>query len=630
MEIKQFTSVEEMEAVSEVLSNLAKERFAETWQDRKQAQKPQCKFGEDGICCRICSMGPCRITPKAPRGICGADAAAIAARNYIRSIAGGAAAHSDHGRDIAHTMYISSRDGNYTVKDEGKLLKLAAEWDIPTEGRDIYDVAHEVALVGLNEYGKPFGTQRFAERATDERKQTWAEAGVMPRAIDREICEIMHMTHMGCSCDADALVKQGIRTGLADGWGGSMMGTEFSDIIFGTPMPKETEADLGVIEKDMVNIIIHGHEPSLSEMVVMAAEDPEMVRYAKEKGAKGINIAGLCCTANEAAMRHGVRIAGNFLMQENAVLTGAIEAMVVDIQCIFPALSALTKCYHTKFITTSPKARIPGSIYMEFDEHRALEIAKEIVKEAIDNFGNRDNTKVYIPANKQKAVVGYSCEAIIKQLDTVTNSYVDQLGTYEPLIDCVKSGVLRGAVGIVGCNNPKVRPDYSHIEIMKTLLKNDIIVVATGCTAQAAAKAGLMSKEAKNLCGDGLRTVCELADIPPVLHMGSCVDISRILLLVNGISQKWGVAIPDLPIIGCAPEWMSEKAYSIANYVIGSGIQTFLGIEPQVKGSDKMMELITEGTKKLVGAGFSINMDPEVLVQDMINCIEEKRTALNI
>ncbi len=630
MEIKKFTSIDEMEAVSELLSNLAKERFAETWEDRKQAQKPQCKFGEDGVCCRICSMGPCRITPKAARGICGADAAAIAARNYVRSVAGGASAHSDHGRNIAHVLHISSRDGNYVVRDEAKLIGLAKEWGIETEGRDIYDVAHEVAELGLMEYGKPFGTQKFLSRATQERQNLWDKEDLAPRAIDREIATVMHMSTMGMTADAETLIRQGIKTGLADGWGGSMMGTEFTDILFGTPMPKETEADLGVLEKDMVNIIIHGHEPSLSEMIVMAAENPEMLKYAKSKGAKGINIAGLCCTANEVAMRHGVRLAGNFLQQENAVLTGAVEAIVVDIQCIFPALSALTKCYHTKFITTSPKARIPGSIYMEFDEKKALDIAKEIIKTAIDNYENRDHTKVFIPANKQKATVGYSNEAIVKQLDTVTNSYVDKVGTWKPLVECLKSGVLRGAVGIVGCNNPKVRPDYSHIEIIKTLIKNDIIVVTTGCSAQAAAKAGLLSKEARNLAGTGLRTVCELADIPPVLHMGSCVDISRILLLVTDVAKEWGVDIPQLPIIGCAPEWMSEKAVSIANYVIGSGVETFLGIEPMVKGSDKMMELITEGTRKLTGAGYTIDTDPENLVKLMMDCIEDKRTALNI
>jgi carbon-monoxide dehydrogenase catalytic subunit len=434
---------------------------------------------------------------------------------------------------------------------------------------------------------------------------------------------------MGCSADAEALVMQGLRTGMSDGWGGSMMGTEFSDILVGTPTPKETEADLGVLEKDMVNIIIHGHDPAMSEMIVAASNQSDLIEYAKENGARGINIAGLCCTGNEITMRHGVKIAGNFLQQEGAILTGAVELIVVDVQCIFPALGPLTKCFHTKFITTSEITRIPGSEFIKFEPIRALDQAREIVKMAIDNFKNR-GSNICIPQSKQKAVVGYSCEAIIKRLDTVTNSHVDDLGTYKPLVECLESGVLRGAVGIVGCNNPKVRPDYSHIEIIKELLRNDIIVVATGCSAQAAAKAGLMQKEAKELCGAGLKRVCELADIPPVLHMGSCVDISRILMLVTGIAKAWNVDIPKLPIVGCAPEWMSEKAVSIANYVVATGIDTYLGIEPQVKGSSQMMELITEGTRKLVGAGYIINTDPNKLVASIIEGIEAKRAALGI
>ncbi|MCF0120488.1 MAG: carbon monoxide dehydrogenase, partial [Oscillospiraceae bacterium] len=421
-----------------------------------------------------------------------------------------------------------------------------------------------------------------------ERRKVWEETGIAPRAVDREIATAMHMTHMGNTADASALVNQSLRTGLADGWGGSMMGTEFTDILFGTPMPNDTEGDLGVLERDMVNIILHGHDPAMSEMVVQATEDRDLVEYAHSKGAKGINVAGLCCTANEIAMRHGVRMGGNFLQQENAILTGVVELIAVDVQCIFPALGPLSECFHTKFITTSPIARIPGSIYMKFDPNTAREKGREIVKMAIDNFVNRDPAKIYIPKNKQKATVGYSCEAIIGQLNTVTNSFVDERDTYKPLIDCVKSGVIRGAVAIVGCNNPKVRPDYAHIEIMKELIKNDIIIVASGCSAQAAAKAGLLSKEAKELCGAGLKRVCDLADIPPVLHMGSCVDISRMMLLANGIAKDWGITIPEVPVVGCAPEWMSEKAVSIANYVVATGIDTYLGVEPQVSGSSEM------------------------------------------
>jgi carbon-monoxide dehydrogenase catalytic subunit len=629
-QIKDFPTIEQMETDSAKLREMACAACAETWEDRKVNQTPQCKFGEEGICCRICSMGPCRITPKASRGICGADAHAIAGRNYLRTAAAGSAAHSDHGREVAHVLHKTSPDGNYRVRDEEKLLRLAAEWGVETEGRDIYDIAHEVAETGLLEYGKPFGTLRFLDRATDERRRLWAETEIAPRAIDREIAASMHMTNMGNTADAEALVRQSLRVGMADGWGGSMMGTEFTDILFGTPTARATESNLGVLEADMVNIIVHGHDPAFSEMVVVAAEMKEMIDYARSKGAKGINIAGLCCTANEVTMRHGVRMAGNFLQQENALLTGAVEMICVDVQCIFPALGPLSECFHTKFVTTSPVARIPGSLYIKFETETALKQAADIVRMAIDNYENRDSAKVFIPASKQGAVVGYPCEQIIKELDGVTNSHIDERGSYRPAIDCIKAGVLRGAVAMVGCNNPKARPDYSHIEIMKELLRNDILIVSSGCSAQAAAKAGLLSKEAKYLCGAGLRRVCELVDIPPVLHMGACVDISRMMLLVTDIAKDWNVDVTRLPIVGCAPEWMSEKAVAIANYVVATGIDTYLGIEPQVKGSSQVMELITEGTRKLTGAGYIINKDPHELVASIIEGIEAKRTALGI
>ena len=627
---KTFITIEQMEAATDALLETAKKVGADTWQQRVKNQTPHCKFGEEGICCRICTMGPCRITPKSPRGICGCDANGIVARNYLRFTAGGAATHSDHGRSICHTLYASKEGGNYQVKDPEKLCRIAKEWGIETEGRDIYDVAHEVAETGLMEYGKPFGTQRFLKRAPEARQQVWANEGIEPRAIDREVSQSMHMTHMGCSSLPEALVRQSLRAGLSDGWGGSMMGTEFSDVLFGTPKPVDTTANIGVMEEDMVNIIVHGHDPSLSEMIVFYAQDPEMVALAKEMGAKGINIAGVCCTSNEVAMRHGIPMAGNFLSQENVVLTGACEAIVVDVQCIFPALGPLSKCFHTKFVTTSPIARMPDSDFIEFHEDTAGENAKKIVEMAVRNFKNRKPELVNIPQLKTNATVGYSVEAIKKCLDGVTNSHVDELGTTKPLIECVKSGVLRGAVAMVGCNNPKVRPDTAHVELMKKLIANDIIVIVSGCSAQAAAKAGLLSKEAKELCGEGLKRVCELVDIPPILHMGSCVDISRMMILAADIAKDWGVDIPQVPVVGCAPEYMSEKAVSIGNYVVATGIETFLGVDPYTKGGSEVVNLLQGEVADWVGAKFVVELDIEKLGDRMIETIEAKRAALGI
>ena len=632
MDWDRLITIEQMEAATNELLETGKKVGADSWQQRVKNQTPHCGFGEAGTCCRICPMGPCRITPKAPRGICGCDVHGIVGRNYLRFTAGGAATHSDHGRQICHTLYQTHEGGAYQVKDPEKLKRIAHEWGIETEDKNIYDLAHEVAETALLEYGKPFGVQRFLKRAPEHTQELWHNAGIEPRAIDREVSQAMHMTHMGCSSLPEALIKQSLRAGLSDGWGGSMMGTEFSDVLFGTPTPVDSTANIGVMDKDMVNIIVHGHDPSLSEMIVFYAQDPEMIALAKANGAKGINIAGVCCTGNEVAMRQAIPMAGNFLQQENVVLTGACEAIVVDVQCIFPALGPLSKCFHTKFITTSPIARMPDSDFIEFHEETASENAKAIVKLAVENFKNRNPELVHIPQLKAKARVGYSVEAIKKCLDGVTNSHVDITGTTRPLVDVVKSGVLRGAVAMVGCNNPKVRPDTAHIELMKKLLKNDIIVILSGCSAQAAAKAGLMDLDAKEYCGEGLRRVCELVGIPPVLHMGSCVDISRMMILASDIAKDWGISISQIPLCGCAPEWMSEKAVSIGNYVVATGIDTYLGVDPYSKGSSEITELLQgeTGCKEWVEAHFIVETDIEKLGDKMIECIEAKRAALGI
>jgi len=604
---------------------IAKEIGIETVWDRLESQQPQCGFGLLGICCRNCNMGPCRIDPfgEGPTlGVCGANSDTIVARNLLRMIAAGAAAHSDHGRDIAHTLLLTAegKGGGYQIKDVEKLKSLAAEYEIEIEGRTKEEIAKDLAQAVYDEFGKQEGPIQFTNRAPKKRVELWKNLGINPRGIDREIVECMHRTHIGVDNDYVNIILHGLKTSISDGWGGSMIATELSDVLFGTPKPVWSEANLGVLEPNQVNIIVHGHEPTLSEMIVEVSKDKEILNLSKKFRAEGINIAGICCTGNEVLMRHGIPIAGNFLQQELAITTGAIEAVIVDVQCIMPSLATVASCFHTKIISTSPKAKFPDATHIEFHEDKAYEIAKEIVKIAVENFKNRDVNKVKIPDKKMKLMAGFSVEAIVSALG----------GSLNPLLDAVKSGAIKGIAAIVGCNNPKVKHDYNHVNITKELIKNNILVVETGCAAIANAKEGLLLPEAAEYAGEGLKEVCKSLGIPPVLHMGSCVDISRILVTCAAIANALEVDISDLPVAGAAPEWMSEKAVSIGTYLVSSGIYTILGTVPPVLGSQNVTSLLTEGAEGVVGGKFAVETDPFKAAELIINHIEKKRKSLGI
>lgn len=608
----------------EMLKKAAQEGIETAW-DRYEKQQPQCGFGLLGICCRNCNMGPCRIDPfgdEPQEGVCGATADTIAARNLLRMIAAGAAAHSDHGRDIITTLYetAAGETQGYQIKDEGKLRALAAEFGIPEEGRSKKEIAQDLAREAMEEFGMVKGTLHFLNRAPEKRRQLWEKVGIRPRGIDREIVEVMHRTHMGVDNDYVNLTLHGVRTGLSDGWGGSMFATEFSDVLFGTPQPVKGKSNLGVLKEDQVNIVVHGHEPVLSDMIVQVAKEDDILAAAQEKGATGINVCGMCCTGNEILMRHGVPVAGNFLQQELAVVTGVVDAMVVDVQCIMPALTQVARCYHTKVISTSPKARFPEADHVPFSEQTALDTARKIIKMAIDNFPHRKKELIQVPDEEMEYMAGFSVEAIVKALG----------GSLDPLLDAIKAGQIKGIAAIVGCNNPKIPQDYGHLTLTRELIKNDVLVVQTGCAAIACAKAGLLLPEAADQAGPGLGAVCKAIGIPPVLHMGSCVDISRILVTAAAIANALGVDMSELPAAGAAPEWMSEKAVSIGAYVVGSGIFTVLGTVPPVLGAKQFTELLTKGAQDVLGAAFAVETDPLKAAGLILEHITAKRRGLGL
>jgi len=623
----------------------AQELGVETIFDRAENMKP-CNIGVQGTCCKNCSMGPCRLPlPKAGiegedtrKGLCGATANTIAARNFIRMIAGGAAAHSDHGRCVAEIFLSAARKETeaYKIKDTEKLLAVAGHLGVATTvevdgeelDRDIDEIAVEVGEVALNEWGKAEGELLYLKRAPEARYAIWKKQGVLPRNIDREIVEIMHRTHMGVDQDYKNLMKQGTRAAIADGWGGSMLATDLQDILFGTPYPIQSEANLGVMKEDHVNIIIHGHEPVLSEMIVAVAQKQEMIDYAKSKGANGIQLSGICCTANEMLQRHGVPLCGTFLQQELAIITGACDAMVVDIQCIMQNLANVAKCFHTKLITTHPIAKMEQDnvIHIEFDEHHAVEDAEQIVKMAIDNFGNR-GAEVMIPKHKAPIIAGFGVESTEYHLGGSFR------GTYYTLNDNIINGRIRGVAGVVGCNNARTKHNRDHITICKELIKNDVLVLTTGCTAIACAMEGLLVPEAAAVhCGAGLAEVCETAGIPPILHLGSCVDNSRILLAATEVVKAGGLGndISEWPVAGSAPEWMSEKAISIGHYFVASGVYTVFGVTLPTSGAPEFHNYICKEFEGIYGGMWDVEPDPVKHAHMMIAHIDKKRKELGI
>ncbi|MFH1147358.1 MAG: anaerobic carbon-monoxide dehydrogenase catalytic subunit [Pseudomonadota bacterium] len=617
----------ECDASMEVLE-IAGKRGVNTYVQRLQGRGlDRCQFGAGGTCCRNCSFGPCMMIEGVPEtiGICGATPATVAARNFCRMIAAGSAAHIDHGRETALGFLAAAKgEAPYTIKDERKLLSTAQLFEIKTEGRSIKDIAIELGEKAMAEFGKQDGGLYFIKRAPAKRQEIWKRWGVLPRGIDREVTEIMHRTHMGTDQDYTSLMLQGTRCALADGWGASMISTELQDIMFGTPVPIRATVNLGVLQADKVNVVVHGHEPLLSEALAMVVEEPEIVAAAHAVGARGVQLSGVCCTGNEILMRHGVPIAGSFIQQEVVLATGAVEAMIVDIQCVMQSLPTVAKCYHTEVITTSPRAMIPGATHIEFHAQKGLETAREIIKRAIARFPQRG--PFHIPDRKMDVVAGFSHETINHMLGGAFRA------SYRPLNDNIINGRIRGIGAVVGCDSARVRSGLVHTSLVRELIENNVLVIVTGCAATACGREGLLTPEAADLCGPGLKEVCETVGMPPVLHMGSCVDNSRILIAATEIVREGGLGddISLIPAVGCAPEWMSEKAIAIGQYCVGSGANVVFGNTFPTLKSPIFTDYLFKDLLGTCGACWGMEDGPHEMAIWMIEAIDRRREALGI
>ncbi|MDR0293909.1 MAG: anaerobic carbon-monoxide dehydrogenase catalytic subunit [Oscillospiraceae bacterium] len=614
---------------SAVMLEKAQTDCVETCFDRAGTQKNQCGFGKSGVCCRVCHMGPCRITPKAPKGVCGATADTIAARNFLREVAGGTSAHSDHGRHLVLKLkaIAEGRGAGYAIKDEKALRYNAGLYGIETEGRAANEIALDLADLLLGEFTSQEEDLKTLHLAPQKRQNVWEAKGIKPQGIDRMVVEALHRTSIGVDHDYKNLLMHAFRTSLANGWGGSRAASMVSDILFGTPKPLKSAANLGVLREDTVNILIHGHEPAISEILAAAVSAPDIKEYAKEANAEGITLAGICCTANEVLMRHGVPVAGNMLQQELAIVTGAVEMMVIDVQCCMPGVIDVSQRYHTEIISTADMAKTVGAAHMAVGGADPLSAAKDIIRRAVDNYKNRDQSKVHIPNEKETLVAGFSVDAIKYMLGGRYRA------SFRPLNDAIIQNRILGVAGIVGCTSTKQTSDYYINTLTEELIKRNVLVLQTGCAAISSAKRGRLTPEtALRIAGDGLREVCETVGIPPILHMGSCVDNTRILEAATEIIAEGGLGddLGGLPAVGVAPEWMSEKAVSIGCYFVASGVDVILGNPFYTSGSDNVHHYLHHEAANDFGACFHYIEDPLEAAGRIVEILNTARKKLGI
>jgi len=609
----------------------------ETAYERYVKMQPQCNFGRTGVCCRICLQGPCRITKKSSKGVCGAHGYTIVARNLIRAISGGTGAHADHSRHMLYALMevLEGKAPDYSVEDSEKLKRVAGKLGLEVDGKEDNELLEAVLQQAISDFSKVTTEpcKWLETNVVPERMEVFDKCNIQPRSVHTTIAETMGATHMGVDADPVNLIFQGLKTSLCD-YICMHIGTDLSDILFGTPKPVYTEANFGVIDPEMVNIAVHGHNPLLSEMIVRVSR--EMKEEAEAAGAKGVKCMGICCTGNEVLMRQGVPVLTNFLSQELPMMTGALDAMVVDVQCIMPGVKAVSECSNTRIVTTMAHSKIPGSYHVDFSEEHAVEKAKEVVRLAIEAYNERKDVEVDIPEVTNKVTAGFSLEAMEDILGAVN---ADE--PIKVITDAVDSGQLRGVALFAGCNNLRVPHDNSQITIMKELAKNNVLMVATGCAAGSAAKLGLLNAEAvEKYAGDGLKEFLNTLNeankdklkekLPLIFHMGSCVDNTRAYDLTTALARQWNVDVPKVPFVASAPEAMSEKAVSIGSWCVTLGVPTHVGVVPEVTGSALVDGIALQIAEDVYGGYFMWEEDPEKASEKILAALDERAWKLKI
>lgn len=615
-------------AVREMLKR-AKQINFNTVFDRFDAQQPQCAFGLSGVCCKNCSMGPCKITPRSPKGVCGADEDLIVARNLLRSVAGGVAQHGMHAREmILMLKWAAMKKAEIPIIGKYKVLETAKALHIPVQHRQFKNITIDVCNRLLDDLSRsePEPYEMIEVFASEERKKVWKELDILPISAYHEVFEAMHKTGCGVDGDWESVMKQFLRCGLAFTYS-SVVGTAIAtDSLLGVGDRTTSKVNVGALKEGFVNIAVHGHLPVLVREIVRIGHSKEYIDLAKKAGAKGIQFYGICCSALSAMYRYeGVIPLSNAISAELVLGTGALDLWMADVQDVFPSIMDVAHCFQTTVITTSDSTRLPGAEHIGYDHHHSnieqtQEIAAKIVKRAIESFEARKGIPVFIPPYEVEAEVGFSVEYIYKRF-----------GSFEPIAQAIKEGKILGIVNLVGCTNPKVMYEKAILDVCDVLLKNNILVLTNGCASFPLMKMGYCqcSESAYAHCGESLKEFLH-PDLPPVWHVGECIDNGRSSAIFAGLAEIFGKPLYEMPFSFASPEWANEKGVGAALGFRLQGINTYHCIEPPIHGSKNVIHFLKEGTKNTLNSVMVVEADPVVLANKIVSDIKEKRAKLGI
>ena len=601
----------------------------ETSHHRVEGQSTKCGFGLQGVCCRLCSNGPCRITPKAPRGICGATADVIVARNFLRAVASGSGCYihivENTALNVKKTAEIKGE-----IKGEKSLARLAEIFGV--QGTDKWDTAKQVAQKVLDDLYKPeYEKMELVEKmAYAPRFKKWQELGILPGGAKSEVFHGVVKCSTNLNSDPVDMYTDCLKLGISTGLYGLTLTNLLNDVLLGEPELRIAPVGLRVIDPDYINIMITGHQHTIFVDLQERLTSKEAVEKAKAAGAKGFKLVGCTCVGQDLQLRgaHYEEVfdghAGNNYTSEAVLATGGIDAVLSEFNCTLPGIEPICDELKIKQICLDSVAKKANAELKPFVFEEREKQSEEIIDEIIEAYkARRGNVPMNLmPEHGNDHTLTGVSEGSLKEFLG---------GNWKPLIDLIVSGDIKGIAGVVGCSNLTAGGhDVLSVELTKELIAKDILVLTAGCSSGGIENCGLMTPEAAKYAGPKLRAVCEKLNIPPVLNFGPCLAIGRLEIVATELAEAIGVDIPQLPLVLSAAQWLEEQALADGCFGLALGLPLHLGLPPFVTGSDLAVKLLTEDMKNLTGGQVIINPDAKESADILDKIIEERRAGLNI